>query len=110
MSDAHYFRRATNLLSHYSYHLAYHDISCIDVPLISYVIIDAKEVVLGFCRVPGITRPLDNIIYLSVTNPLLVKFFFDYYVSIWHKAVKLKESTQINKDKIDEIRIKLGIS
>ena len=110
LSDEQYFRRSTNLLKHYNYHLAYHDISCINVPLISYVIIDANEVVLGFCRVPGVTHPSDNIVYLDVTNPMLVRFFFDYFVSIWHQAVKLKESTQVNKSKIEEIRLKLGVN
>jgi hypothetical protein len=110
LSDEHYFRRSTNLLTYYNYHLAFHDISCISVPLISYVIIDSQEVILGFCRVSGVTRPLDNIVYLSVTNPMLVRFFFDYFTSIWHQAIKLKESNQVNKEKIKEIGIKLGIN
>ena len=109
LSDQHYFHRSANLLKYYNYHLAYHDISATQVPLISYVIIDEKEVVLGFFRVPGITFPPDSIVYLSVTNPLLVHFFFDYFVAIWEKAEKLKEAKKIHNSKIEEIAAKMGI-
>jgi len=110
LSDEHYFRRSARLLGYYNYHLAYHDISCVKVPLISYVIVDAREVVIGFYRVPGVRRPLDRIVYLSVTNPMLVRFFGDYFEALWHGATILKESRTVNAAMIREIAVKLGVT
>lgn len=109
LSDKHYFDRAINLFAHYSYHLAYHDVSCVNVPLISYVIFDSKEVVLGFSRVPGHVQPLDRIIYLSIEDPLIVKFFSDYYESIWYKAEKIKEAKFIDQEKVNQIKAQLAL-
>lgn len=109
LSDEHYFNRSIRLTDYYSYHLAYHDISCIDVPLISYVIIDTSEVVLGFYRVPGVVKPADDIVYLCIKNELLVKFYLGYYKSIWDKAIKLKDAAIVDHNKIAEIKQKLHI-
>ena len=103
LSDEHYFNRAKNLFRHYNYHLAYHDTRSINVPLISYVLIDRKEVILGFSRIPGEIRPLDGIKYLCIRDPDLVKFFSDYYDSIWGRAIKLKESNQIDQEQVEQI-------
>jgi len=108
LSDEHYFERATKLFINYNYHLSYHNIDEVNVPLISYAIIDNEQVICGFSRVPGQVRPLDGIKYLSIKSPVLVKFFKDYYDTIWEKAEKIKESLIINDDKISliEKRIK----
>jgi hypothetical protein len=103
LSDTHYFQRAENLLQYYSYHLAYHDISAIDVPLISYILIDTKEVILGFYKVTGVTRAFEGIVYLSIQNPLMIKFFHDYYEKIWSSAEKLNEANKINTKRLEEI-------
>lgn len=109
LSDEHYFNRAINLFENYSYHLAYYDISDIEIPLISYVIIDSIEVIAGFCRIPGEKTPLENIFYLSTRHPLIVQFFKNYYDSIWDKGVILKEADCIDYEKIKLIASKLGI-
>ncbi|MBI4652128.1 hypothetical protein HY745_12815 [Candidatus Desantisbacteria bacterium] len=108
LADKHYFTRSFNLLEHYSYHLAYHNLSSLTVPLISYIIIDNEEVIIGFYKVPGQKEPLEGIKYMNICNPVLVKFFKDYYDCIWNDAEKLKESTDINMQKINEIKVKLG--
>lgn len=110
LSDEHYYKRSTDLLKYYSYHLGYFDISNINVPLISYVVIDSTEVILGFSRVPGRTRPLEGVIYLSIREPSIVRFFKDYYESIWIASTKLKEADRCNNAKLQEISSILHIA
>lgn len=107
LSDSHYFDRAHNLCQYYSYHLAFHDISSIDVPLISFIIIDSREVILGFYKISGVVRALEGIVYLSIQNPLIIKFFSDYYDKIWTKAEKLKEANTINVNRLEKIKNKI---
>jgi hypothetical protein len=107
LSDSHYFDRAQNLCQYYSYHLAYHDISSMDVPLISFIIIDSKEVIIGFYRILGVVRALEGIVYLSIQNPLMIKFFSDYYGKIWAKAEKLKEANTVKIKRLEEINNKI---
>ncbi|HZW40427.1 MAG TPA: hypothetical protein VFF33_14100 [Ignavibacteriaceae bacterium] len=108
LSDKHYFERAKNLFDNYNYHLAYHNIDNVNVPLISYTIVDSNQVICGFSRIPGQIRPLDGIKYMSIRTPLLVKFFKDYYDTIWDKAEKIKESLHVDLDKMNQIKQKVS--
>lgn len=109
LTDEHYFRRSINLIEkgYYSYHLGYYDISENPVPLISYIIIDSKEVVLGFYRVPVL--PLEGEVYLCITQSILVRLFRDYFETLWTGSTKVKEADWVNKDLISQIKKKLNI-
>lgn len=109
LSDENYFRRSMNLIDkqYYSYHLGYYDISEITVPLISFIIIDAKEVILGFYRVPSLDS--EGEIYLSITQPDTVKLFKDYFEVIWVRSDKVKDADLVNHDLINQIKHKLNI-
>jgi hypothetical protein len=109
LSDEHYFHRSMNLLKRYNYHLSYHDISSVTVPLISYVTIDSEEVVLGFCRIPEVKRPPVGVKYLSIKNREVVNFFRDYHRLIFEQGEKIKEANSIRQDKIDKIKNTMGI-
>lgn len=110
LSDAHYFGRATSLFEYYSYHLGYHDISTVKVPLISYIIIDGREVVAGFSRIPGTKTPPEGIAYMSARNPLVVKFFENSFEAIWATSEKLKEAGTIARGRVQEIQDHLSLS
>lgn len=103
LSDKHYFNRSKNLFKYYNYHLRYHNIKSIEVPLISYVIIDRKEVIIGFYRITGQTRPSDGVKYLCIKDENIIKFFVDYYDLIWHKGINLKEANYTNDDEVDKL-------
>jgi hypothetical protein len=77
------------------------------VPLISYVIIDRKEVIIGFYRIPGQTRPSDGVKYLCTKDENIIKFFVDYYELIWHKGEKLKEANDINYVEMSRLEVAL---
>lgn len=109
LTDEHYFRRSINLIEkgYYSYHLGYYDISENKVPLMSYIIIDSNEVMLGFYRAPQL--PSEGEVYLSVTQPDVVRFFKDYFDTLWIGSNKVKEATIINRNLINQIKQKLNI-
>ena len=109
LTDEHYFRRSLNLIEkgYYSYHLSYYNISENPVPLMSYIIIDSKEVVLGFYRVPLLSS--EGEVYLSVSQPILVRLFEDYFETLWAGSVKVKEASMVNYDLINQIKKKLNI-
>lgn len=109
LTDEHYFRRSANLIDkgYYSYHLGYYDISHVSVPLISYVIIDSEEVVLGFYRVP--TLPTEGEVYLSVKHPRIVAVFRDYFETLWIGSTKIKEANIVNSGVLSQVKARLGI-
>lgn len=103
LTDGHYFERSINLVKkgYYSYHLGYYDISNVRVPLISYIIIDSSEVILGFYRVPML-QP-EGEVYINVRHPLLVKLFEDYFETLWLGSTKIKEGNKISWDIVEQI-------
>lgn len=109
LTDQHYFQRSMNLIDkkYYSYHLGYYDISANPVPLMSFITIDSKEVLSGFYRVPRL--PSEGEVYLSVSQPNLVKLFEDYFETLWVGSTKIKEADIINHDQIEAIKKKLKI-
>lgn len=104
--DEHYFQRSMNLIQkeYISYHLGYYDISSAP-PLMSYIIIDSKEVIIGFYRVPFLSP--EGEIYLSITQPEIVKLFQDYFEVLWIHSRKVKEGRRIDQLLIDEIKRKI---
>lgn len=104
LTNLHYFDRAYKFVesNQYNYQLAYYDTSHVELPLMSYIIIDQKEVLLGFYRVPVFKDGEKQ--YLSITNPHVVALFIDYYAVLWQKADKLKEGRKIDKERLKKIR------
>jgi len=109
LTDEHYFERSISLVKkgYYSYHLGYYDISKIKVPLMSYIIIDSSEVILGFYRAP-VLQP-EGEIYINVSQPMIVKLFEDYFETLWAGSTKLKEGNRIAWDVIEQIAKKLNV-
>jgi len=106
LSTKHYFDRADNLISNYGYHLGYIDISLIKIPLMSFIIIDSKDVIIGFKKVEGVIQPSN--IYISITDPNIVGFYKSYYNDLWNSATKIKESSSVNTKLLNEIRTQIN--
>jgi hypothetical protein len=109
LTDEHYFRHSLNLIEkgYYSYHLGYYNISENPVPLMSYIIIDFKEIVLGFYRVLLLSS--EGEVYLSISQPILVRLFKDYFETLWAGSVEVKEASMVNYNLINQIKKKLNI-
>src|SRR5271165_221939 len=107
-SSEHYLHRSEYLIKkgYYSYHLGYYDISAVKVPLMSYIIIDSSDVILGFYRVPLL--PSEGEIYISVTQPFIVKFFKDYFETLWAGSTKIKEANIINSSVLNNVKNRLN--
>ena len=80
--NEHYFQRAANLIGYVNYHLGYYDMSQVAVPLISFVVIDSSEVIVGFYGTSLFSSKSD--VYLSIRDPLMVEFFRGYYEKNFH--------------------------
>ncbi len=109
LTDEHYFSRAINLVKakHYSYHLGFYDTSLVNIPLISYIIIDRKEAIFGFYRAPF--RSIEDEVYLQISDPLTLQLFIDYYETLWTGSTKIKEGKSVNISEIKSIANKLEI-
>ncbi|MFA5806658.1 MAG: SLATT domain-containing protein [Melioribacteraceae bacterium] len=109
LTDEHYFRRAIDLIKakHYSYHLGFYDTSLVNIPLISYIIIDRKEAIFGFYRAPF--RSIEDEVYLQIADILTLQLFIDYYETLWAGSTKIKEGKSINISEIKSIANKLNI-
>lgn len=109
LTDERYFSRSMKLLEeeYYSYHLGYYDVSENPIPLISFIMIDSNEVIVGFYRVP--TLPPEGEVHLSVSQPDLVRLFGDYFDTLWVGSDKVKEADIVNHDLINQIKNKLNI-
>lgn len=76
-----------------------HDLS---PPLIQFTLFDKQEVVIGPHR--GDVLDPSNEVYLSITNPLLVQLFSDYFEAIWHKAIPIKDGIEIREAELIHVR------
>jgi len=108
LSDMMYLKRSKELFEFTNYSLRYYNIENYIAPLNSYIIIDKKEVILGFVRERDRYIPKDSMIFLCVTEPNLVAYYIDYFNSIWEKGQKIKEASVIYNDKLKEIENKVG--
>ncbi|MDP3830072.1 MAG: SLATT domain-containing protein, partial [Ignavibacteriaceae bacterium] len=109
LTDEHYFKRAIGLVKskHYSYHLGYYDTSSVNIPLISYIIIDRKEAIFGFYRAPF--RSIEDEVYLQINDSLTLQLFIDYFETLWTGSTKIKEGKSVNISSIKSIADKLKI-
>ena len=73
----------------------------------SYIIIDSAEVIAGFARIKGHTRPTEGTLFLQVRHPLIVQFFKNNFQLIWTASVKLKEANTVNHSRLAEIKERL---
>ena len=89
--------------NYYGYQLRYYDISHEGIPpLLQFMIIDSKEVILASHR--GANIPIEGEPYLAVQIPDIVFWFQDYYNAIWHEAIIIKNAgTMANNQEINKI-------
>jgi len=106
--DQHYFGRAKAMVDggYSTYHLGYHDTLHNDVPMMSYMIIDRTEVVVGFLRAPTFS-PAEKV-FLSIKDPQIVEFFKGHYDELWDKSKKMKEGDTIDRKSLAEIEQRLS--
>lgn len=91
----------------YNYHLRCYEYDSASVPpLLSFIIIDGKELILGLYRSPHL--PPEDEIRLSTTDPKMLALFKDYFNTIWHSGKVIKEREQVNKSVLQEIRKRLS--
>lgn len=109
LTDDHYFSRADKLVQkkYFNYNLGYYDISKTDIPLMSYIIFDSKEVIVGFYRVPLL--PSRGEIYLSIKDPNILALLNDYYETLWKGTVKLKVGDTTNIARLDSIKARITV-
>lgn len=107
LSSPEYFQRALSLGLSYGYHLAWYDTAQCRLPLMSFMLIDRREVVFAFYRFES-SMNADEI-YAVVTEPLLVELFRDYFETLWDGGAKLKLGADVVFDELAGIASRLGL-
>jgi len=107
LTDNHYYDRAKNLIEkgYYTYNLGYYDITQLSVPLFSFIIFDRQEVVAAFYRHPKL--PLPGEVYISITHPLIVRLFGDYFDTLWAGSRKIKDGLNVDNTTFNQIKERL---
>jgi len=72
------------------------------VPLVSYVIVDSREVLGWFYRDPG-SPSQDKEVYIAITDPHIVRLFKDYFQTLWERSIKLKDGSYVNWELLNKI-------
>ncbi len=110
LATHHYSERSFKLIEQdcASYHLGYHDTSLSKVPLMSYIIFDSEEVILGFYKKS--VFPASGETYLSIKDPNVVRIFTGYYETLWQESVKIKEGDVLNLNVMAQIRSSIAAS
>lgn len=81
-----------------NYFVKYYDLPDVNLPFLSYAILDDQELVL---RYPY--RPDQSGMWLSIKNPDIVKLFVWYFDNLWEQAISLeKDNLQLIR-KFDEL-------
>jgi len=104
LSGSHYYEKARRLIDkkYQSYNLGYYDITNVSVPLVSYVIVDSREVLGWFYRDPG-SPSQDKEVYIAITDPHIVRLFKDYFQTLWERSIKLKDGSYVNWELLNKI-------
>ncbi len=88
------------------YRLRYYEFTQTNLPaLLSFMVVDAREVILGFYRAPYL--PSEKEITMAIRHPDVVQLFQDYFDSIWLGAKTLKEGGKIELTALDEIEMRV---
>ena len=84
------------------YELRYYQFKRENMPaLLSFMVIDSEEVILGFYRSGPLT--IEREIRLAVKHPAVSALFQDYYDTIWQGARILKEGDEAHYDTLEDI-------
>lgn len=100
--------RAENMLDKniYNYHLRCYEYNQkMTPPLLSFIIIDGKELILGLYRSPYLSP--EGEVRLATTEPEMLALFKDYFSTIWHNGKIIKEREQVNRSVLRDIRKRL---
>lgn len=104
-----HFNRADSLLRQGTpgYHLRYYEVTSEHhPPLISFMVVDSEEVILGFYR-SGVL-PVDKEVRLAVRHPDIARLFADYYDAIWQGAKPMEGAKEVTLMLLQEIRQRLS--
>ncbi len=107
--DYYHSKRVKPLMNekYYGYNLRYYDIPVHGVTLMSYLIIDSEEVLLGFFRGTSASASSRGEVYFSISQPNIVEYFKSYFETLWNGTDKvIKEGGTIDKDLLDKIKEK----
>jgi len=109
LSDSHYYKRAKQLIDQggLSYNLGYYDTGKVRIPLVSYMVVDGREVIGWFYRDP-VGHAQTREVYVSISQPILVRLFQDYFQSIWDGSIKVKEYDNIDNQLLTQIGARLA--
>ncbi|NIS83169.1 MAG: hypothetical protein GTO14_23875 [Anaerolineales bacterium] len=84
------------------YRLRFYEFTQTNLPaLLSFMVVDSREVILGFYRAPYL--PSEREITMAIRHPDIVQLFQDYYDSIWLGAKVLKEGDRSERAMLKEI-------
>lgn len=85
------------------YYLKYYDIPQEEIPpLIEFMVIDSKEVILVFYKHTDLS--IDKEFQFSIKHPRIVNLFKDYYNSIWNRGKEIKIGDRIKYEELENIR------
>lgn len=101
-----YVERSRALFECAGYNVRYVDTRSLKIPILSFVIIDEKEVVFAFYREPA--RESDGEIYLSVQSRDVVELFQDYFETLWTSGLPIKEGENVHEHRLDEVASQLS--
>ena len=91
----------------YGYRLRYYEYSPGKLPpLVSFMVIDSEEVIIAFYRTPYM--PSEKQTRLAIKHKAIVRFFQDYYDTIWQGGKVLKEGNNIQYELLNEIHTRLS--
>lgn len=86
-----------------SYSARYFDVDHTALPpLLQLTIFDDQEVLFGPHRADALDPAGE--VYLSVTDPNLVKLAADYFDAVWLSAIKLKDGVTVHTAALDRVR------
>lgn len=81
------------------YYVGYYHVSASTIPLLSFFLIDEREVIMRYPYEPGQLE-----MFLSIKHPDVVRLFAEYYRNLWRQAKHL------NSDNLQEIIEKMDRS
>jgi len=101
-----YLERTESLFGFENYSLVYYDIESHKMPLTSYIIIDKKEVILGFDRKNRESSESCELVLLSLRNSDLVEYYCNNFNSLWRDGTIIKIGTTIKRNEFESIKKK----
>jgi hypothetical protein len=104
-ADIRYVERTRSFLEIPNYNVRYLERRDLNVPLLSFMVVDETEVLFGFYREPVLA--VDGEIYAMVESRDIAALFRDYFETLWATAYPIRDGATQNLQMLDEIEKRL---